>query len=49
MDAVELNGPRGAAASSPRAVRAAHDRALLDFLRGRGNPRADAPRFAAAA
>jgi hypothetical protein len=44
--AVEATRAR-AAASNPRAVRAAYDRALLDFLRGRGDPRSDVARMLA--
>lgn len=47
MDVVWLTDPRRAAAVESRALRAAYDRALLDFLSGRGNPRADVARMLA--
>jgi tetratricopeptide (TPR) repeat protein len=47
MDIVWLTDPRRAAAVESRALRAACDRALLDFLRGRGNPCADVARMLA--
>lgn len=44
MQAVELSHQRSAAAPGPRTLRETYHRALLDFLRGRGNPRADLER-----
>lgn len=44
MERVQVSLSRDTAASGIPALRAAHQRTVLDFLRGRGNPRADVAR-----
>jgi hypothetical protein len=44
MHAVDPSRQRAAAAPGPRTLREVYHRALLDFLRGRSNPRADLER-----